>query len=83
MPTRSSASSTPGHVGLARERVVADRQQLALAAEEHLLVRDEPRQADGVHAASPPSASAVALAVPDGASFLASPCSSTISARGR
>ena len=32
---------------------------------------------------TPPSASAVALAVPEGASFLPSPCSSTISARGR
>ncbi len=32
---------------------------------------------------TPPSASAVARAVPEGASFLPSPCSSTISARGR
>ena len=32
-------------VRLARERVVADRQQLSVAAEEHLLVRDEAGQA--------------------------------------
>ena len=31
-----------GHVRLARVRVVADRQELSLAAEEDLLVRDEP-----------------------------------------
>src|SRR6476660_457539 len=31
------------HERLARERVVADRQQLTRAAEQHLLVREEPR----------------------------------------
>src|SRR5205085_5107765 len=37
-----------GHERIARDGVVADRQRLALAAEDDLLVRDEPRKADGV-----------------------------------
>ena len=44
-------------------RVVADRQRLAPAAEQHLLVRDEARQADGVDRHIPPISSAVAFAV--------------------
>src|SRR3954447_15120893 len=36
------------HVRLARISVVADREQLAVAAEQHLLVRDEARETDGV-----------------------------------
>src|SRR5919198_4839327 len=37
------------HERLAVERVVPDRQQLAVATEEHLLVRDEPRQSHGMN----------------------------------
>ena len=37
-----------GHVRLPRERVVADRQQLPLARQQHFLVRDEAGQAHGV-----------------------------------
>ena len=69
---------------LARGRVVADRQQLPLAAEDHLLVRDEARA--GAPSGSPGrrrSASRSRAAVPDGASFFASLCSSMISARGK
>ena len=47
-PTRRTASSTPGMKDSRRDRVVADRQRLAEVAEDHLLVGDEPGQADRV-----------------------------------
>ena len=37
-----------GDVSITRERVVADGQQLPVSREQHFLVRDEARQADGV-----------------------------------
>ena len=37
-----------GHEGLAGDGVVADRQRLALAAEQHLLVGHQAREAHGV-----------------------------------
>ena len=46
--TRLEREQHAGHVRLPRERVVADRQQLALAREQHFLVRDEAGQAHGV-----------------------------------
>ena len=70
-----------GRERLARGRVVADRQHLARAAEEHLLVRDEPGSRTEWIGTSPPSRAAVAFAVPDGASSFVAWCSSTISAR--
>ena len=79
----SSASSTPGRERLARGRVVADRQQLSLAAEDHLLVRDEAGQPDGVDDRVAADQVGGRRAVPDGASFFASLCSSMISARGK
>ena len=70
-----------GHERLAGGRVVADRERLARAAQDDLLVRDEPRQAHRVDRdVRRPCAAAVALAVPDGASIFVSACSSMISA---
>ena len=62
---------------------MADRQQLPLTGQQHLLVCHEAGRRTEWMATSPPIDSAVALAVPDGASTFASLCASTISARGR
>ncbi len=43
-PTSRTASNTPGMKLLAVGRVVADRERLALAAEDHLLVGDQAGQ---------------------------------------
>ena len=47
-PTRRIAEQDPGHERSSIDRVVADRQRLALAAEDHLLVGDEAGQAHRV-----------------------------------
>ena len=77
-----------GHERAAVDRVVADRERLALAAEDHLLVGDQARAAapsGSARGRSPGlarSARAVRFAVPEGASSLRSWCSSTISHSG-
>ena len=61
-----------------------DRQRLPRSAEDDLLVRDEAREAGPSGSrGSVPMRSAVAFAVPDGASRFVSAWSSTISARGK
>ena len=48
-PTARTAASTPGMKDDPIERVVPDGQGLALGAEQHLLVGDQPAQPDAVH----------------------------------
>ncbi len=94
---RSHRQEHAGHERAAVRGVVADREGLPLGAEDDLLMRHEARQADGVdgHAgrrgsprvSSRPSPraemrSAVASAVPLGASTFVGGCISTISASG-
>ena len=65
-----------------------DRQQLALAGEQHFLMRDAARVVARCGSAAPPapsrsSARGFAAAVPEGLSFFSARCISTISASGK